>query len=386
MLPARGGAKTGRQLRSSNHTRHDAKRSWLAIGAAGTAITALAAVLLVGWAASQQSGAIAPPPPLVSTPQPDQRPAVFTYFFYWYDLPDGAHSAELTHRPVSEPRVSYENVAWFEKELRDISAAGIDVALADYWGPAEPGSLVGLRNLSAAGATLRAAGEDVPDVAMFFDTGLTGLIGRWPESHRVLRRTENQERVYEQIHDFYSTLPGDQWAMLDGRPVVWLWAAYFGITFDQSFFDFLYARFEQDFGARPYVVAEVSWAYELHPGSFGSGAQPDPDAPARVDDFYYWGAALFGYRPPGNIAAAGPGYDERQLAGGDRTGGTPTVTVVPSTSAISRPRLPAPLASRHRDLERVPRSNRRRRVAGVRTPVHRHHPPLRRPLPRARPD
>ena len=43
--------------------------------------------------------------------------------------------------------------------------------------------------------------------------------------------------------------------------------------------------------------------------------------PIRADDFYSWGASITGYREEGgNIAQIGPGYDERQLNGSDRTG------------------------------------------------------------------
>src|SRR5262249_27294495 len=101
-----------------------------------------------------------------------------------------------------------------------------------------------------------------------------------------------------------------------------LWATWVGIQFDQQFFDDLYSRFAQDFGVKPYVIAEESWRYGMH-GGFLSAPAPDKSQPIRVDDFYSWGGALTGYNGgawQGNIAEIGPGYDERLLKGADRTG------------------------------------------------------------------
>jgi hypothetical protein len=290
------------------------RRRWRRWLAAITA-TSVAAVLVIGFVASRQEPAAAPDlPPLTPPPQESNLPpTAFTYFYYWYDLPSGPHSGALTDQPA-EPDASYRNVSWFKKQLSDMSDAGVDVALAVYWGPAEPSSDVGLVNMSTAAGELRKDGLSPPHIAMFFDTG---LIGRWPKSQRDLTDPQNQSRFYSLVHTFYLLLPRDQWALIDGRPVVWMWASWFDISFDQSFFDYLYRRFEDDFGVRPYIVAEASWRFETKVGHGGV----NPARPIHIDNFYVWGAALDGYRDAGTgIASVGPGYDERKLDGPGRSG------------------------------------------------------------------
>jgi hypothetical protein len=245
---------------------------------------------------------------------PTQPKLVFTYFYYWYDLPSGPHSTALTDHPA-EPDASYQNVGWFRKQLLDMEDAGIDGALAVYWGAGEPSSDTGLQNMADAAAQLRAEGHTPPRIGLFLDTG---YVATWPEQQRDLRQPENRDRVYELIYQFYTELPRDQWALVDGKPVVWLWgASWLGIRFDQGFFDYLYAHFERDLGVRPYVVAENSWDYAVT----SNPTTPDQSSPVRVDDYYSWGAALGGFRREhGNVSEIGPGYDERQLNGPGRTG------------------------------------------------------------------
>ena len=269
---------------------------------------------MIGFVASRQRPAPAVTlPPLVSpTEDSDQPPMAFTYFYYWYDLPAGPHSGALTDRPA-EADASYRDVAWFRKQLSDMSDAGIDVALAVYWGNAEPSSDIGLANMAAAASQLRTAGGAPPRIGMFFDTG---LIGRWPKRQRDLTDPANQSRFYSLVHTFFTLLPRDQWALVDGRPVLWLWASWFDISFDQSFFDYISGRFRNEFGVRPYIVAESSWRFATRAGHGPTTAQP-----IHIDNFYTWGAALDGYRDTGTgVASVGPGYDERKLDGPGRSG------------------------------------------------------------------
>jgi hypothetical protein len=283
--------------------RRSGRRRWL-IGA-GIVVGALGILGILGAVSSEEGepagGGMTPIP----TVNPGLPPTVFTYFYYWYDLPDGTHSGALSDRPA-EPDASYENVDWFKKQFRDMNDAGIDAALAVYWGDLEPSSDVGLANMGVAAQELRAEGIEPPAVGMFLDTG---AIGQWPEGQRDLRKPENRDRAYSMVHTFFSTLPRSEWATIDDRPVIWLWGAYFGIKFDQAFFDHIYSRFEADFGVWPYIVGEYSWRVD------SSGA------PVAIDDLYLWGASLEGFRDLGvNVAEVGPGYDERELPGPGRSG------------------------------------------------------------------
>ncbi len=276
------------------------------------AMLLLVLIILAMTSCGDGDGADIEPSIASSTPNGGSpEPFVATYFYYWYDLPDGPHSTELTDRPA-DPGASYESIDWFKKQLTDMSDAGIDVALAVYWGEAEPSSDIGLANMAEAYDQLQVEGQPPPSIAMFLDTG---VIGQWPLAERDLTRPEQQERVYSMIRTFYEILPEHQWMIVDGRPLVWLWAAFFDIKFDRSFFDYVISNFEHDFGVRPYLVGEEIWRL----ARTDSGVDSSEEMP--LDDFYIWGAALDGFRfPPGGIAEIGPGYDERELGGLGRSG------------------------------------------------------------------
>ncbi len=300
------------------------RRRWPFV-VAGSGVVLVVFLVVAAIISQDEQGGEPPPLPTVTpdqgqanvTGQESLPPMVLAYFYYWYDLPDGPHSAELTDRPA-EPDASYENVDWFEKQLADMEDAGIDVALAVYWGPEEPSSDIGLANMAQAADALLEAGRDPPLIGMFLDTG---LIGRWSKGQRDLTKQDNQQRVYELIRTFYTILPRHQWALIDNRPVVWLWAAYFDITFEQSFFDYVSSRFTLDFGVEPYIVGENSWRFAIEPGFLGFGTRVETDKPIRLDDFYVWAASLEGFSDPvGGIAQVGPGFDERELTGPGRSG------------------------------------------------------------------
>lgn len=288
------------------------RRAWRYVAGVAAGVAAIAL-----WAAAcADNGGPAAPPSSATRLSDTQPKLVFTYMYYWYDLPSGPHSAALTDRPA-EADASYKNVGWMKKQLQDMEYAGIDAALAVYWGDEEPSSDAGLANMVSAAAELRSEGSHPPRIGLFFDTG---LIGRWPEGQRNLNKDENRARVYALIKRFYSAVPRDEWAEVEGRPVVWLWGSWLGIRFDQGFFDYVYARFTEDWGVRPYIVADNSWRYATKDRFLG-GTEQDTSRPVTVDDYYSWGASLTGYREGGgNIAQIGPGYDERELKSSDRTG------------------------------------------------------------------
>lgn len=245
--------------------------------------------------------------------QPSTKRLVLTYFYYWYDLPGGVHSMELTDHPI-DPNASYKRVSWFTQQLSAMQDAGIDIALASYWGPIEPSSDIGLANMAKAREMLVQQGKQPPSIAMYIDTG---AIGQMPLSERDLTNPANQQLVYGMIHKFYTILPRSQWALINGRPVIWLWAAYFDITFDQSFFSYVNSHFSADFGVTPYIVGESSWRYAMKP--VNGGAQMDTTDPMPLQAFYEWGASLRGFHDAhGGVAEVGPGYDERLLTGADR--------------------------------------------------------------------
>ena len=237
---------------------------------------------------------------------------VATYFYYWYDLPSGPHSTQLTDRP-KDPATSYRNVGWFKRQFSDMTEAGIDVALAVYWGPAEPSSGPGLVNMARAVNELRAEGKRAPSIAIFLDTG---TVAQWPLAQRDLTKPENRARFYALVKTFYEALSRDQWAVVDGKVLFWMWAAWFDIKFDRAFFDYVAEQFAKDFGMPLYVVGDSSWRYASGPANLP--VQQRPQMP--LDAYYEWGASLRGFSDlRSGVAQVGPGYDERPLKAASRS-------------------------------------------------------------------
>ncbi len=253
--------------------------------------------------------------------QPGER-IVATHYFYWYRWPD-EHFFEgrdwsilRTHFP-DDTQVSYASSAWHRRQMEDVRAAGIDIALCVYWGAPnqyEAGdlrfSVVGIPPLVQALDELAADGKPTPRIGLFYDT--TTLLGEHAYRERGrdnvdLRTGEGRDIFYRTIRDFYCLVPTRHWACVDGRPIVQLYESAFAAGHDQGTIDYVYEQFERDFGRRPFVIAGPSWSFT---------------ADARTG----WGAALGGPIVGEGAAQVGPGYDDSPVPGRttptrDRLGG-----------------------------------------------------------------
>jgi hypothetical protein len=180
-------------------------------------------------------------------------------------------------------------------------AAGIDVVLPVFWGtPAdqEPGtpmywSFEGLPPFVKALDELKAEGVEPPAVGLFYDTS-TLKDNAWGY-HADLTTDRGREWFVATIRDFFSMIPPRHWALLDGKPIVDLYAASFAKAHDQSCIDQLKAEFPRLFGGLvPYVIREISWN-------------------VKADNVYAWGGAV----SPNflGVAEIGPGYDHSAVPG-----------------------------------------------------------------------
>lgn len=229
------------------------------------------------------------------------QPVVGTYYFYWYDdrtrahFVDGDGTDALTRHPDRPEGYSYRSPEWHRRELEDVLDAGLDFILPVYWG--YPGaydnwSFVGLPPLVEAARELQRAGKSPPRIGCFYDTSTLRFNG--PGFHADLTRQDGREWLYVTARDFFSLIPPDLWATVDGRPILWLYSAGFAARQDPSALDYLRDEFRRDFGVEPWIVKEVSWK-------------------GRADATYAWGAAL---RPSVyGVAAVGPGYDHSAVPG-----------------------------------------------------------------------
>jgi hypothetical protein len=219
-----------------------------------------------------------------------------TYFFYWYDA---ATNKNLTLHPPDSylSTYSYDNIAFYQRELSDMAAAGIDVVLPVYWG--DPGnaarwSVPGLHFMAQVEQAVAQAGQTVPKIGMFFDTSTSLTVangGTAPD----LTTAAGKTLFYSFIHTFFANVPRQYWAMIDGRPIVVLYGggSAFIKAYDQSTFDYVAEQFRQDFGTTPYVIRHFSWLgvttdaeYAGWPTSFHATFAGDVGSVAPGEDNY----------------------------------------------------------------------------------------------------
>jgi len=243
----------------------------------------------------------------------DQR-LVSTYYFYWHDLTDPARRARYDSgdfkRPPDLDHYSFALPGTHLREFADMIEAGIDFVLPVYWGePGHPGrtnaetcprywSTDGIPPMVDALDVLAAQGS-VLKVGMFYDTTIL--------ANADLTTPSGKEYFYVNIRDFFSRIPPRHWAAIGGKPVVWLYDAWWTTGFDQSTFDHVAQRFGQDFGGlRPFIVLEQQWARSRVDG---------PSELIQADGMYAWGAAVFGFNPDPRltIAEVGPGFSNMAI-------------------------------------------------------------------------
>jgi hypothetical protein len=230
-------------------------------------------------------------------------PLVVTYFFYWYNAVTHQHLRPQdglpNHLPAT-PAPSWQSVPWFESQLTDMTDADVDVALPDYWGssPENAWSIEGLATLVTARHDLVAEHEQVPSIGMFYDTSILRGVD--------LTTDAGINEFYGNIRTFFKAIPASDWALVDGRPLIWLFLPQDN-RFDQRVFNATYARFTHDFGVRPFIVSATGWdcANTVH----------DCERPIHTDASFVWGVAQDGMQETQLVAAAGPGYDERLIPG-----------------------------------------------------------------------
>ena len=233
-------------------------------------------------------------------------PLVMTYLYYWYDA-SSLDDPALTLRPPDDQPLDWSDPAWHRRQLADMAAVGVDVALAVYWGAGLDWSIRGLDALVAARESLLAEGARPPAIGLFYDSNLYAAI---LADHRPLGDlTEEVGRdvfVGHLLH-FFERVPPCHRAQVDGRPLIFLWRPDVEgagiLRFDQATIDAVYQRVERRLGARPYIVRERTWdTYARADGLV-----------LRTDDVFGWGAALKGPLFDGRTVAIGPGYDDRLL-------------------------------------------------------------------------
>lgn len=240
------------------------------------------------------------------------QPLVATHYFYWYRWPDshfnqpGAPGREgHTHHLKSPERTSWLDPDWHEQQLRDMGAAGIDVALPVYWGAPGAYQRPGLRwAVEGIPPMVRAAERLGPrgvKLGLFYDTStlLNRVRGVAPANGRAdLSTARGKDLFCGTVIEYFARIPRHLWGRMRGRPLVVLYSSGFAARWDRGLGRVLRARFANRFeGEQPFLVADASW------GDIGQ------------DRTTQWGAALAGPRLFDGVAQIGPGYDDSPVPG-----------------------------------------------------------------------
>ena len=236
------------------------------------------------------------------------QPIVGTTYFYWYDIDTKTHiinrngTDALTTHPADMNDISYKRVSWHKQQLKDMIAAGVDFLLPVFWGV--PGkydgwSFAGLPPLVEAHSILEKEGHRPPAVGLFYDTSIL----KWnrfrkggANYHVDLATDFGKDWFYTAIRDFFSVIPPSKWARVDGKPIVFLYAAAFAKKQGPKQLEYVRSRFKKDFGSDLFLVKQPGWLGE-------------------ADAMYSWGGAVSGPLIYRQVAALGPGYDHSAVPG-----------------------------------------------------------------------
>ncbi|MFP4192746.1 MAG: DUF5010 domain-containing protein [Candidatus Hydrogenedentota bacterium] len=234
-------------------------------------------------------------------------PLLVTTYFYWYSVTTGEHithadgSDALTTHPAEMDGLCYMDPDWHYGELRDMMDAGLDVALPVYWGvPGEydEWSFTGLPPLVEAHDRILEEGKTPPQIGLFYDTSIlrhNAFHEDGSSLHVDMSTAYGQEWFYTAMRDFFSLIPPDKWARVDGKPLVVLYGANWAADQAEEQFAHVRERFKEDFGTDFFLVGMRDWIGDL-------------------DAAYQWGGAL-GLELDPEVAALGPGYDHSAVPG-----------------------------------------------------------------------
>jgi len=236
------------------------------------------------------------------------QPVVGTSYFYWYDIDtkshiiDGDRTDALTTHPVDMKGISYKRMSWHKQQLQDMIAAGIDFLMPVFWGV--PGkykgwSFVGLPPLVEAHNDLAKEGHRPPAIGLFYDTSIlkwNGFNKNGSSYHVDLTTNFGKDWFYTAIRDFFSVIPPSKWARVDGKPIVFLYAAAFAKKQGPKQLEYVRGRFKKDFGSELFLVKQPGWLSE-------------------ADATYSWGGAVNGPLIYRQTVAIGPGYDHSAVPG-----------------------------------------------------------------------
>jgi Domain of unknown function (DUF5010) len=286
---------------------------------------------------AQTQAPSATPPAQAAAPR---RPPIGTFFFYWYDCPERECDAQqlsvvppgwltpLPRDPDARDGRAYssQNGDWYEAELRDMAAAGIDVLFPVSWGD-HPHNWFRHETLGLLVQANAVRDRPLP-IGMFLDTTAQQAMYRdfqgeayrfGPDVPRLPLSDPLSGYFFYDLHikGFFEQIPREMWATVQGRPII---ISYTALCCDDrqlsgALWGAVKAAFERDFGVEPWLILEDTW---FGPEALSPPAER-PSVAQVADGRYSWGTALNG--PASHtvgdytVSSVGPGFDNRRITG-----------------------------------------------------------------------
>ena len=282
------------------------------------------------------------------TPVPTPTPAppvvrdtrLGTFFFYWYACPkQECDASQLSVTPPgwlaplprdldSRDGTAYSslNYDWFEGELRDMRATGIDTVFPVSWGdhPHPWFRQDRLKVLVQANGIL----ERPLAIGMFIDTTAQQAMYNdfVAEGYRFgttipqlpLADPRSGYFFYDRhIKGFFERIPRSMWATVDGHPLIITYTALCctDLKLASELWAAVKTAFARDFGVTPWLILEDTW-FTPEALAPGDGLRSIEQV---ADGRYSWGTALNGPTTRTlrgyTVSSAGPGFDNRRITG-----------------------------------------------------------------------
>lgn len=311
-------------------------------------LPAIIALLLTLAACAGPAPAPTPAPPApptarpaAPTPEPaGERASLGTFFFYWYNCPrEECDLGQLSVTPPGwatplaydgDPRdgtgYSSINYDWYEAELRDMAATGIDTVFPVSWGDHPHGwfrhdrleLLVQANGVVERPLRVGMFIDTTAQQAMYNDFAADGYRFGPGVPRLPLSDPRSGYFFYERhIKGFFERIPREMWATVEGRPIIITYTALCcdDLRLGGALWGAVKRAFARDFGVEPWLIVEDTW---FTPEAVAPGGDRR-SIEAAVDGRYSWGAALNGPATRElrgyTVSSVGPGFDNRRITG-----------------------------------------------------------------------
>ncbi len=273
--------------------------------------------------------AATPPGPYMTRTPPVSRaksnaplpPQIATAFLYNFDDKTGAGLRynngidALSMHPAQTKGYSYKNALWHRRELTEMRAAGVDIALCNYWGnPADRAlekgqglrwSFDGVGPMVQAATQMNKTNRPAPKIGLAFSAG--SLVENAAHYQPDLATNDGRAWLYVSLRDFYSLVPPKLRATgPNGGPLIFV---TFNAPFvkngvgDTALWEYVRAHFANDFGVEPSLILQNGWLTEAQRQANKEATFPQVSPPKE------------GLRQTSAVAAIGPGVDLKAQPG-----------------------------------------------------------------------